>query len=119
MINIDMNIRKALELYFQANSSNCRMLSEIVGTSNSTVSTWGNGKAKSIRSKSWNKVFPLIKPYLPKKSIVIIHGYEVYDSQANPDLSEEMEDMREQVEQMKETALHLLAQCNDFLGGTK
>lgn len=79
-MKVDTGIVKAIEAYLEENQIGYRDFSEKMGLSPAAITKWrkvGNG----ITPMRWRKLFPLIKPYLPKDRIYIDDaGHEQYSS---------------------------------------
>lgn len=79
-MKVDTGIVKAIEAYLEENQIGYRDFADKLGLSPAAITKWrkvGNG----ITPMRWRKLFPLIKPYLPKDRIYIDDaGHEQYSS---------------------------------------
>jgi transcriptional regulator with XRE-family HTH domain len=77
-------IQRAINLYFEQESSSALDLSKRLGVSNSTTARWANGKASTIRNSHWVQLYPIIRKYIPDDRINAMNNdtslYEISNS---------------------------------------
>lgn len=63
---ITREILAALQEWKKEEKLTCEDIGELCNVAKSAVSSWFNGKSKTIRKSTWDNLFPHIEKYLPK-----------------------------------------------------